>query len=179
MDRARRARRAMPASLYSSETAGAPMTQPDRILDYHPAEKSFSLLRLYRSVPLYLRILVALGIGIALGVLLGPNAEPLKWVSQIILRFLGALAPALILVAVIDSILNANIHGRSAGRLIYLLALNTLVAILIGLLVANVIQPGKRGYHAPASQPAESAPKTAELGHQLIENIPKSVLEPL
>ena len=155
------------------------MTQSDRILDYHPAQEGFSLLRFYRSVPLYVRILVALAIGIGLGALLGEDAEPLKWVSQIILRFLGALAPALILVAVIDSILNANIHGRSAGRLVYLLALNTLIAILIGLLVANLIQPGKHGYRAPASQPSEAAPKTAELGHQLIENIPKSVLEPL
>ena len=155
------------------------MSESEPILDYHPSTSRRSLLTLYRAVPLYLRIVIALAIGILLGVLLGERAEPLHWISQIILRFLGALAPALILVAVIDSILNADIKGRGAARMIYLLILNTLVAILIGLLVANVIRPGKHGHFDPKMEADKQAPKTAEIGKQLMENIPKSVIEPL
>src|SRR5260221_14187965 len=155
------------------------MPQSPPILDYHPAEKQRTLLGLYRAVPLYLRILVGLALGVVIGLLLGQRAEHLKFVSQIILRCLGALAPALILVAVIDSILNANIKGRGAAHLAFLLVLNTLVAILIGLLVANVVRPGKHAHIAPATQPAEQVRKASDICNQLMENIPKSVLEPL
>src|SRR5437764_11125917 len=104
------------------------MSQTAPILDYHPASEKRSLLALYRAIPLYLRILIALIVGVVAGVLFGERVSFLHWVSAIILRFLGAIAPALILVAVIDSILNANIKGRGAARMVYLLILNTLVA---------------------------------------------------
>jgi Na+/H+-dicarboxylate symporter len=152
------------------------MTPIPPILDYAPPQEGRSLLSLYRSVPLYIRILIGLALGVAIGMLLGPSAEHLKVVSQIILRCLGALAPALILVAVIDSILNANIKGRGAAHLAFLLILNTTVAILIGLLVANVVRPGKHAHLAPTTQPA---PAGGDIGQQLMDNIPKSVLEPL
>jgi Na+/H+-dicarboxylate symporter len=147
------------------------------ILDYAPHEKR-TLLSLYRSIPLYLRILIGLALGVLIGMLLGSRAEHLKFVSQIILRCLGALAPALILVAVIDSILNANVKGRGAAHLAFLLILNTTVAIVIGLLVANVIRPGKHAHLAPATQPTDQL-AGGSISKQLMENIPKSVLEPL
>jgi len=131
----------------------------------------------YRSVPLYLRILIAMVIGIAVGLLFQERAAPLGWGSKLILRFLGALAPALIFVAVIDAILNANVGGRHAGRLMWLLALNTLVAILIGLTVANVIRPGTHG--APDLTAKRELPKADKVGQQLYDNIPVSLLEPL
>jgi DAACS family dicarboxylate/amino acid:cation (Na+ or H+) symporter len=59
----------------------------------------------------------------------------------------------------------------------FLLVLNTLVAILIGLAVANIVQPGRHG--AAAESPQEAAPTAKDLGGQLLENIPPSVLEPL
>jgi DAACS family dicarboxylate/amino acid:cation (Na+ or H+) symporter len=157
-----------------------------------------AIFKWYRSVPLYLRILVAMGLGLALGLLLGHRTEPLVWVSRVILRFLGALAPALILVAVIDAIMNADIKGRGAARMVWLLAINTLVAIVIGLIVANVVRPGKDAKVATAATtspttnattlpaaalpepPAgQKVPKTEDVGQQIFEQLPKSVIEPL
>jgi DAACS family dicarboxylate/amino acid:cation (Na+ or H+) symporter len=153
------------------------MTETTHILEETSGARDRGFLSRYRAVPLYLRILLAMGIGLVLGMILGERAEPLKWVSRIVLRILGAIAPALILVAVIDSILNANVKGRSAAKMAFLLVLNTLVAIFIGLAVANILQPGK---HARLAPPANAEPpSTGELGEQLLENIPKSVLEPL
>src|SRR4051812_29896661 len=154
------------------------MIDKTHILEPRAEGKPRSWLEHYHAVPLYLRILVAMAIGLALGIALGERAEPLKWVSQIVLRILGALAPALILVAVMDSILNAQIKGRGAAKMAFLLVLNTTVAILIGLLVANIMQPGKHGREALAPT-NEKPPQTAELGEQLLENIPRSVMEPL
>src|SRR3954469_16263225 len=154
------------------------MSESAPILNYQPKAAHKSLLGRYRAVPLYLRIVIALLLGIGVGLLLGERAEPMKVVSQIILRFLGALAPALILVAVIDAILNAQIRGGSASRMIRLLVLNTLVAILIGIVVANVVRPGKHQHLAPTTQPRE-VPSGAAIGQQLMNNLPRSVLEPL
>ncbi|HEY7118502.1 MAG TPA: cation:dicarboxylase symporter family transporter, partial [Tepidisphaeraceae bacterium] len=156
------------------------MTAPAPILDYQPHPERRGPLTIYRSIPLYLRILIGLALGVVLGVVLKDRAEPFKIVSQIILRFLGALAPALILVAVIDAILNANIKGRGAARMVWLLVLNTTVAILIGLLVANVVRPGRHAHLAvAATQPGEHIPRGGEVGKQIMDQLPRSVLEPL
>jgi DAACS family dicarboxylate/amino acid:cation (Na+ or H+) symporter len=154
------------------------MSESAPIPDYHAKPPPHSLLGHYRAFPLYIRIVIGLVIGIVIGVTWGEGAVRLKFVSQIILRFLGALAPALILVAVIDAILNAQIRGGQAARMIRLLILNTLVAILIGLLVANVVRPGKHEHLAPTTAPRE-APQTGAIAHQLMDTLPKSVLEPL
>src|SRR6267154_1537968 len=96
----------------------------------------------WTALPLYLRILVGLVLGMACGLALGPNAKGLDWAAQIILRVLGALAPVLILVAVVRAIMTAEVRGRIALNMAGLLVLNTTVAILVGLGVANVLEPG-------------------------------------
>lgn len=153
------------------------MIQKTHILESAPTRRPHPVLAIYRATPLYVRILIALAIGVALGITLGERASPLKWVSAVVLRVFGALAPALILVAVMDSILSANVKGRGVAKMAFLLVLNTLVAILIGLTVANVIQPGRHGQ--TVESPPEAVPTAKDLGGQLLENIPQSVLEPL
>jgi len=92
-----------------------------------------------------------------------------------ILRVLGAIAPPLILAAVMRALIGAKVRGRLAGKMFFLLALNTVVAILIGLTVANAIQPGRH-----ASLPAGEAPTlTGNPLTQLLDNIPASLMRPL
>jgi Na+/H+-dicarboxylate symporter len=129
----------------------------------------------WTSTPLYLRILAGLTLGVLCGLWLGPSAKPLDWAAQIILRVLGALAPALILVAVVHAIMKAEIHGRLALRMAGLLLLNTTVAILVGLGVANVLKPGSG---APLAHPTVVAPIATNVVGQLIENVPDSLVRP-
>ena len=135
---------------------------------------------LYHRTPLYWRILVAMLIGVMIGWLAGPHAAILEWFSRIILRLLGALAPPLILLAVVHVLMTSVIPAKSARRLVGLLLLNTTVAILIGLTVANVLQPGKWS-QIPAESATESlgsdkSPSPIEL---LVDNVPRSLLGPL
>jgi DAACS family dicarboxylate/amino acid:cation (Na+ or H+) symporter len=80
-----------------------------------------------------------------------------------------------------DSILNTNIRGSSVPRLIFLLLLNTTVAIVIGLVVVNLIQPGRHGAidRDAVKETMEKEPDAAEIGQQLLNNIPRSMVEPL
>jgi len=133
------------------------------------------LLGHWTRLPLYSRILVGLLLGLLVGYLLGPSASAFDWPARLILRMLGAIAPVLILVAVVRALITAEIHGKLALRMAFLLLSNTVMAILIGLFVANVLRPG-------AGQPPpehEAAPQIkADIVQQLLDNVPDSLVKP-
>jgi DAACS family dicarboxylate/amino acid:cation (Na+ or H+) symporter len=110
---------------------------------------------------------------------LGPKslAEALIVPSRIILRMLGALAAPLVLLAVVQALMQAEVPPGSGRRLIGLLLLNTLVAILIGLSVANLIQPGRRTHLALRPETPPQALRTNPV-EQILENIPRSLVGP-
>lgn len=132
----------------------------------------------WTATPLYIRILGALALGLLVGVALGPAAGPLATPAKLILRLLSAIAPPLILLAILRALVIAELPQGTAPRLAGLLLLNSLVAILIGLTVANVMQPGT--WHdvgpTPAASAARSAPGPVE---QFLDNVPRSLLGPL
>jgi Na+/H+-dicarboxylate symporter len=101
--------------------------------------------------------------------------------SRLVLRLLGALAPGLILMAIIKALLEANFEKGTANRLIRLLVLNTLVAISIGLLVANVLKPGSWSAGLkPIGEGLQQANKPKpDILQMLLDNVPKSLLGPL
>ena len=126
-------------------------------------------------MPLYLRILIGLAAGITVGLVLGPSARSLDWPAKLILRVLGALAPMLILVAVVHAIMTAEIHGRLALRLGGLLLQNTIVAILVGLTVATLLEPGKGAHLGVSGAPSAVKGDVATL---LLDSIPDSLVRP-
>ena len=128
------------------------------------------------KIPLYIRIAIALALGVIVGMIL-PNgwAEHFDIPARLILRVLGAIAPPLILVAVLQALIGAKAGEKLAGKMFFLLVLNTTLAIGIGIAVANAIQPGSH-----ASLAAGNAPKvTGDPLTQLLDNIPSSLLRPL
>ena len=132
----------------------------------------------WNRVPLYQRILGAMVLGAVAGLALGERAEPLVEVSSVILGLLQALAIPFIMVAVVRALSNPQIGRGSAGRLAYFLITNTLVAIAIGLLVANVLQPGRL---SNLERPSGGAPDTGGFSpwEQLVSSVPTSALGPL
>ena len=140
-------------------------------------ERKRGLLAAYNRTPLYARILVALVLGIIAGELLGERAAGFKSFSSVVLRLLGALATPLIFIAVVQALLKARITGKTGARLVSLLLSNTVVAILIGLAVANVVQPGR---HATIRIERKAVTQKAfDPVEDLLAKIPGSVLKPL
>jgi DAACS family dicarboxylate/amino acid:cation (Na+ or H+) symporter len=149
-------------------------------------------------LPLYLRILAGCFVGAILGVLiawlsqlLAADAEassllaarlvlPFEIPGKLVLRLLGALATPLVFMAIVQALMHAELPKGSALRLISLLVLNTLIAICIGLLVANVLRPGKwTKIELPAAKETdEKAPGSPDPLAQFLENVPKSLLGP-
>ena len=137
------------------------------------------LLHAWHRSPLYVRILLGVMVGVVVGLILGERAEILQLPSKLVLRVLGALAPPLILLAIIQALMRAEVVGRQAARLAGLLLLNTLVAISVGLLVANVVQPGRWIERSDPPAKQEHGAEAAGPLMQFLENVPKSLLGPL
>ena len=178
----------------------------------------------WHAWPLYLRILIGVIVGLALGLALGAIAgdslkKPtehatihnhaatllhiLEVPANLILRVLGALAPPLILLAVIQALMHAKFPPGTLPRLAFLLLLNTLAAIFIGLFVANTLRPGlwrfgedpvqtlkakelaqveAEEHETPAERRKREEKEKAEKKDplkQVLDNVPKSLLGPL
>lgn len=132
----------------------------------------------WNSLPLYLRIMLAMVLGAVTGLLLGEHALLLEIPSKVILQLLGALAPPLILVAVTHVLMTTEVRGKLALRMAGLLLLNTTVAIVIGLGVANLLKPGaKSDFQVPKI--SEKAADRVDPVELLVQNVPKSILGPL
>jgi Na+/H+-dicarboxylate symporter len=178
---------------------------------------------IWHGWPLYLRILIGVIAGLAVGLALGavaedrtqepppaavaeppatdPSAEPepkppqpqtihthaanilqvMEIPANLVLRLLGALAPPLILLAVIQALIHAKFPPGTLPKLAFLLVLNTVAAILIGLFVANTLQPGRWqfGEKPKDVQLDEKKVEKPSSFEQFLENIPKSLLGPL
>jgi Na+/H+-dicarboxylate symporter len=145
-------------------------------------------LRLFgKTIPLYAQILMALILAIALGIFLGaghPDSNHKALINNLavpcdlILKALRALATPLILTAVLHTFLTAEIPGRAGRRLAGLLLTNTTVAIVIGLLVANIVRPGTWGrLNAPTG--ANSTNGGVDPWSLLQNSVPEAVVKPL
>jgi Na+/H+-dicarboxylate symporter len=139
------------------------------------------------KIPLYLQIVAALIVAIIVGVLLGAG-EPildketiahLALPSTLILKALRTLATPLIFLAILHTFLTAQIPSRSGRKLSILLITNTLVAIAIGLLVANVLHPGASGQSLAVISGKQEAVKQLDPWGLLSDLIPDSILKPL
>jgi Na+/H+-dicarboxylate symporter len=161
------------------------------------SSQSGGWLRFWQRTPLYLQIVWACILGAIIGVALreldvilrqadqggiAGNLQPLAWAqglaipSKLVLRLLGALAAPLVLVAVVQALMATQIPKGQGLRLIGLLLLNTTVAIIIGLTVANVLQPGK--WTSLAEQPTTEQTLRTDPLQQFLENVPGSLLGP-
>jgi Na+/H+-dicarboxylate symporter len=162
------------------------------------------------KLPLYTQIIIALFFAVILGILLGAegplakinpnqaatffqplmnflkaltvkeNLEHLALPAKLIIRALSTLATPLIFLSIINTLLTAEIPQNAAKRLGILLSTNTVVAIGIGLLVANVVKPGSYGKNLVPDRTSDLLEKTRSFDPwQLLDGVvPDSIVKP-
>jgi Na+/H+-dicarboxylate symporter len=139
------------------------------------------------KIPLYLQIVIALIIAVIVGILLGAGSpiwdketiDHLALPCTLILKALRTLATPLIFLAILHTFLTAEIPSKSGRKLSILLITNTLVAIAIGLLVANVLRPGVGGQALATTPTTKTALKQLDPWGLVADIIPDSVIKPL
>ncbi|WP_135662696.1 dicarboxylate/amino acid:cation symporter [Halorhabdus rudnickae] len=117
------------------------------------------LWRQYRSISLIWRIFVAFLLGSAAGIAFGDQMAVVQPVGDLFLRLLNMLVIPIIVFTLLTGIrqLSPAKLGRIGGATVGLYAVTTTFAGIIGLLVANVLQPGK-GVEFVSGEPQSQAP---------------------
>ncbi len=129
------------------------------------------------GLPLYVWVILAVALAIPVGMLLGERAVPLELLSKLILRALAALAAPLVVLAILSAIVTNEIHGRTGLVMMLFYVGNTIVAMVIGLSLSNLFNPGAGASLAGnGSNPATFVQKTpSEL---VLDLVPRSFGEP-
>ena len=95
------------------------------------------------GIPLYVWVLVAVALAVPVGLYWQGAAVRLNILPSMIIRALSALAAPLVVLAILHAIVTNDIRGRQGFLMMIYYLVNTLVAMGIGLTLANLIQPGR------------------------------------
>lgn len=113
----------------------------------------------YRSIPLIYRISLAFVLGSAAGLVFGERMTVVRPLGNLFLRLLNMLVVPIIVFTLLTGIrrLSPARLGRIGGATVGLYAVTTTLAGIIGLVVANVLQPG-RGVELVSGEAQSQAP---------------------
>jgi DAACS family dicarboxylate/amino acid:cation (Na+ or H+) symporter len=144
-------------------------------------------------LPLYMRVIVGVVLGAAVGLIAGKSpiiggftTEDLGTFGMLVIRLLKTLAVPLVVFAVLDAITRTNVSARAGIRLLVICAVNVTVAFCIGLALMNLLHPGYawRGHIQDIAGLTHEAMKQAPEGTSLslLDNlahwIPESIAQP-
>jgi Na+/H+-dicarboxylate symporter len=121
-----------------------------------------SPLRRWFAIPLWQRVLAALALGIAFG-LLWPQAAPaVQFLGDLFVRAIRMLVVPIVLVTIAAGITSLGDPKRIGGlrrATIGLFAFTTAIAVSVGMIVASLSPPGRRrrARHRRAAQDGHAA----------------------
>jgi Na+/H+-dicarboxylate symporter len=129
---------------------------------------------------LHWQILIAIILALFFGSLFPSQVKYVDWMGTVFIRALKMIVVPLVLSSIITGVTNAG-SGKSLGRLgaktlVYYLS-TSLLAILTGLFLVNVIQPGKGLQGILGSMSDLPAISRKSFSDTLIEIIPNNVFE--
>ncbi len=133
-----------------------------------------------RKIKLHWQILIGFIVGTLIGLYLTDHVQYVTWLGEVFLRALKMVIVPLILSSIISGVANIG-SGESLGRLglktiTYYLSTSTL-AILIGLVFVNVLQPGVGSDLGLTKSVDELAIVKESFGDTLIKIIPTNIFE--
>lgn len=134
--------------------------------------------RLQTSLPTL--IIAGMLLGLAVGYLVGSRVAPLGVVGKVYIDLIKMMAIPLVFLSIIDAIISTSISWRSAGRWGLVILCNTTCALVIGLVLSNLFQPG-RGFPSGLAGNTGQAPTEVQppsLGTMLDTVVPNSIIQP-
>lgn len=136
----------------------------------------YKLWEFYRDKPFMLKITVGFVLGVLVGFIFGPSAQVLSPFGDLLLRLLNMIIVPLILFTLIAAVNNTNSKklGKIGGKIFVYYILTTAVAIVIGLLLAMLVNPGL-GLALP--QENVEVPEAPTFIQVLLEIVPTNIFE--
>lgn len=133
------------------------------------------------ETPLALRIVIAMALGAALGQILGPQTASLGIVGKLFIQLVKVMAIPLVFFSTLDALISAPLSWSNARRLFYVVTINTTCALVIGLSLSNIFNPGRIFEHGTQAQgivPPAPSVEQLDVGKVLSSFVPSSVIAP-
>jgi DAACS family dicarboxylate/amino acid:cation (Na+ or H+) symporter len=129
------------------------------------------------GLPLYVWVISAVILAIPVGWAWGEGAGALELLPRLILRAITALAAPMVVLAILSALVTNEVKGRHGAVMMSFYVLNTMVAMLIGLGLTNLIRPGEGAalYEGRTAPPPLAARTASEL---ILDLVPRSIGEP-
>lgn len=121
-------------------------------------------------------IFFALVCGFIVGWLFPSQAVLFMPLSHLVLQLIKAAAAPLVFFAVLESILRFSVQGSDFFKLLVVTLTNACFAVLIGLGIANIFQPGQ--YLKFLASDSQSALKNIDFLQALEKQVPASIVQP-
>jgi DAACS family dicarboxylate/amino acid:cation (Na+ or H+) symporter len=131
-----------------------------------------------RGPSLTTQILVGLAAGVAAGVALGKDASPLGEVGKLVIQAIKVAATPLLLLAIVNAVLSAEVKAKSGLRMIVLASINAVIALAFGLAVSNVLRPGRHLETITATTKTAFAAQPLDPLKVLTGFVPTSLVQP-
>lgn len=109
------------------------------------ASSSNTITQKWFTTPLWKRIVLALILGVIVGAVWGEGAQSIRWIGDLFIRLIQMVVVPLIFITIVAGIVAMGDPQKLGSLGIKTLAVymgTTLVAIIIGLTMAAIIQPG-------------------------------------
>ena len=134
----------------------------------------------YRSVPIVYRIGAAFVLGSIVGLVVGEPVTVLEPLGDLFVRLLSMIVVPIIIFTLLMGIkqLSPTSLGKIGGQVVAIYMLTTVVAITIGLAVANLIDPGTGLTLSNAEFEAEEAPSFGEVFLGIVPENPSTRWRP-
>ena len=134
------------------------------------------------KLKLHWQILIALGLGILYGLFFTGAVEYVSWMGDLFLRALKMIIIPLIITSIVSGVSNigsAQNLGKLGLKTIAYYILTSLMAILVGLILVNILQPGV-GADLGFRKDVEGLNVVSDsLGNILLRMIPSNIFEAL
>jgi DAACS family dicarboxylate/amino acid:cation (Na+ or H+) symporter len=126
------------------------------------------------------KILVAMAVGALTGSVFGAHVVSLGMVGKLFIQLIKVLAVPLVFFSIVDALITAKLSWSGARKLVTVVAINTTVALLIGLTLSNIVQPGVYFERSVASIEGVQPPKVDSIDFEKIVSsiVPTSIVAP-
>ena len=138
------------------------------------------MLQTWFATALWKRILLALVLGVIVGMIWGPGASSISWLGELFVRLIRMVVVPLVFVTLVSGVVAMGDPaklGSLGAKTLAIYMLTTLAAIAIGLFFAAVLQPGV-GVDLSAAAPS-AVQEAIPLSERLLSIVPSNPIAAL
>ena len=130
--------------------------------------------------PLTTKILIGMALGVGVGLWAGSATASLGIVGKLFIQLLKVMAVPLVFFSIVEALISTRITLGAARKLLTVVLINTSIALIIGLTLSNLVQPGAYFERSVASISGVQPPKvdSIDFAKVLSSIVPTSVVGP-